>query len=143
MTALQNPTDDDLNGNGVPPTLTIRVPRSVKGYFADGYEFVSTNTYCEVTAIAGALGLRLRGKATAAGTLSFAYRRPPGAGAGQGSGDSGTAYSSGLTPPHADVSVSADTEFLVNIVPGGEAYLAINWAPSGDGEWNFLDIFAQ
>lgn len=138
MAALQQPLDVTLNGDGVPQTLTVRVPRTVSGYFADGTAFLDANTYTEVTPIAGALGIRLRGKCNAAGTLSFAYRRPP-AGAG---GNAATSYSASLEPPHANVSVLANTEFLVDIAPAGECYLAITWDPSASGAWDFLDILA-
>lgn len=138
MAALQQPSNDDLNGSGVPATLTVRVPRSVSGLFTDGAELLAANTYTQVTPIAGALAIRLRGKFTCAGTLSFLYRRPP-YGAG---GDAATAYDAALTPPHADVLVSANTEFLVNIEPVGESYLAITFAPSGNGVVTFLDVGA-
>lgn len=139
MAAIQVPLDADLNNSGVPETLTVRRPRSVgSAYFSDGAAFLDANTYTIITPIAGALGIRLRGKCDAAGTLSLAYRRPP-AGAG---GNSATSYSSALEPPHANVAVVANTEFLVDIAPAGECFLAITWDPSATGAWSFLDILS-
>ncbi len=141
MADLQDPSNDALNTGGVPETLTVRKPRSVGGYFADGAAFLDANTYTQVTAIAGALGIRLRGKFTGGGTLSFTYRRPPGAGGAAG-GNAATAYDTGLEPPHADVVVVANTEFLAEIDPVGEAFLAIKWDPTADGTVSFLDILS-
>lgn len=139
MADNQSPSDDNLNQSGVPETLTVRVPRSLGGeYFKDGAAFINADTYTQVTAIAGANVIRLRGKATGGGTLSFRYRRPP----KNAGGNAATAYSSSLEPAHADVAVVADTEFVIDIEPIGEPYLAIKWDPSAAGAWTFLDIMA-
>lgn len=138
MSAQQNPADNVMNQGGVPETLTVRVPRSVKGLFADGAVLLNADTYTEITAIAGANAIRLRGKFTCGGTLSFTYRRPP----KNAGGDVATAYSASLQAPHADVIVVANTEFLVDITPSGEPYLGIKFDPSADGAVAFLDILA-
>lgn len=135
MADLQLPSNDDLNNTGVPETLTIRKPRSVSGLFKDAAALLDANTYTQVTAIAGALAVRLRGKFTCGGTLSFRYRRPP--------PSAGTEYSSALAAPSVDVVVVANTEFLVDITPVGEAYLAIKFDPTADGACTFLDILAE
>lgn len=138
MTAQQNPSDNTLNRAGVPETLTIRIPHSVKGLFADGAAFADTDTYTEICAIAGANVIRLRGKFSCAGTLSFRYRRPP----RNAGGNAGTAYDSTLSIPHADVPVVGGTEFLIDIEPVGEPFLAITFDPSADGTCTFLDILS-
>lgn len=142
MADLQQPSDADLNNAGVPPTLTVREPRTVGGLFSDGAVILDANTYTQVTAIAGALGIRLRGKFTCGGTLSFRYRRPPGAG-GKSGGNAAIAYDSTLNGPAVDVVVVANTEFCVpTIEPVGEAYLAIKFDPTADGVVTFFDVLA-
>jgi hypothetical protein len=143
VAANQKPTDVLLNAGGVPETLTVRVPRSIGGYFADGAAFINADTYTMIIPIAGALSVRLRGKSDGDGTLSFAYRRPPGQGSGQGSGNAATSYDSSLEPPHANVAVTGATEFLVDITPIGECFLAITWDPSEAGAWNFFDVLSR
>ncbi len=92
-------------------------------------------------AIAGALLVRLRGLATAGGTLSFLYLRP--ASARAASGSPGYSYSNALDVPHADVVVVANTEFLADIEPGGESDLLVTFTPTASGNWVFLDVMQQ
>lgn len=138
MAAQQHPSDDFLNQGGVPETLTVRVPHSVKGLFKDGATILDADTYCEVVPIAGANIVRLRGKLTCGGTMSFRYRRPP----KNAGGNAATAYDSSLEIPHANVAVVANTEFLVDIEPVGEPWLAITFDPSATGVVTFLDVMA-
>jgi hypothetical protein len=135
MTALQKPSDAELRTGGIPNPLDFRVPRPVSGYFVAGAALLAANTYTQILPIAGCLQVRLRGKFTNAGTLSFAYRRP--------APDFNTAYNVALTPPSVNVAVLAGTEFLVDIQPVGEAYLAVTFAPSADGASTFLDVLQQ
>jgi hypothetical protein len=135
MTALQKPSNGELTDGGIPNPLDFRVPRSVGGLFADGAVLLAANTYTQILPIAGCLQVRLRGKFTCAGTLSFAYRRP--------APNFATAYSTALTPPSVNVVVVANTELQVDIQPVGEAYLEVTLAPSGNGAVTFLDVLQQ
>lgn len=106
-----------------------------------GTHFVNGTAVKAEEAIAGALGVRLRGLFTGGGTLSFLYLRP--ASARSAAGSAGFSYAAGVTPPHADVVVVANTEFLVDIAPGGESDMQITFAPTADGVVTFFDIMQQ
>lgn len=119
---------------GRPDPLDFRRARPVGGLFEPGaYDAVDPTVV--LIPIAGAFLIRLRGKFTGGGTLSFAYRRNP--------PDQATAYSAALSPAHADEVVVANAEFLVDIAPGGEGYLAITWTPVGAGNVTFFDQMQQ
>lgn len=98
-----------------------------------------------VVPIAGQLFVRLRGKLTVAGTLTFKYLRPGAVRSGSDlAAASDDGYDTSLEPPHADVAVVADTEFLVDIEPGGESDLRIGFTPDDDTEdVGFLDVMYQ
>lgn len=94
-------------------------------------------------AIAGALLVRLRGLfATAGGTLSFKYLRPASLRPAS-SAAAGYAYAASVVTPHADVSVTGDAEFSVDIEPGGESDLLVTFTPGGTGVVTFFDVMQQ
>ena len=104
---------------------------------------VAGGTLKAESAIAGALLVRIRGLATGAGgTLSFKYLRPAALRPADPAA-AGYAYDPTITGPHADVAVVADTEFSIDINPGGESDLDTEFAPGGTGHWVFLDIMQQ
>lgn len=123
------------NRAGTPDPLDFRYHRPVGGVFAEGAAIPAAPDVVIIVPIAGALQYRLRGKFTCAGTLSFAYLRPPPKDA--------TAYDVALDPPSADVAVVADTEFLVDIQPSGESQLRITFNATGAGVVTFLDQMQQ
>lgn len=140
---------ENLNASGQPDPLDFRRQRALTGNFAPGRALSNTDPTTLVTPIAGALLVRLRGKIATTedpapsplGVLSFAYRRPvPYA---------DESYDSTLSPPAADVTVTADTEFLVDIEPGGEGNLGITFTPDAGVSAletisvTFLDIMQQ
>jgi len=123
-----------LKDAGTPDPLDFRRARPIRGEageFAVGSAISSTVPTVALVPIAGALVIRIRGKFTTTeaappspmGVLSFTYRRSP--------PDHDTAYSTSLAPPHADVPVVKDTEFLIDIEPIGESLLAITFTPDG------------
>lgn len=92
-----------------------------------------------IVPIAGQLFVRLRGKLTVDGELTFKYLRP---GAVRTSDDDG--YDDTLDPPHAAVAVVADTEFIIDIEPGGESDLRIDLDPDDTEEdVGYLDVMYQ
>jgi hypothetical protein len=107
-----------------------------------GTHFVNGDAVTAEIAIAGALLVRLRGKFTGGGTLSFKYLRP-GSARNPDSTGAGYSYSTALDTPHADVAVVANTEFLADIEPGGESDLLLTFTPSADGVVTFLDVMQQ
>lgn len=118
---------------GTPDPLNFRRARSLADPFDDGHVFTqAAGAFAITIAIAGALVVRQRFLYTAAGTLSFAYLRPP--------PKNGTAYSSSVVPPVANVAVVANTEGSVDILPAGESLLLITFTPSGNGAVTFHDV---
>lgn len=133
------PTDAELkailNEAGTPNPKDFRVARPLAPKFKDGIVLSATVAVTAFTPIAGALLVRVRGKFTHGGTLSFSYRRSP--------PNQGTAYTA--APPCTDVTVVANTEFSQDINPGGESILAIKWTPDGvnAATVTFFDIMQQ
>lgn len=130
MTSPVNLTNESqIVQGGSPDPLDFRRARPVGTLFGEGREIDNQNATTVLLPIAGALLVRLRGKITTTeavppapmGVLSFAYRRSP--------PNHATAYSISLDPPHADANVVKDTEFLIDIEPGGEPYLAVTFTP--------------
>lgn len=118
---------------GKPDGLDFRKARVLQGW-ETGVPFVDAVAQAVLTPIQGALGVRIRFKATCDGALAFEYRR--------NSPDIVTAYT-GAPAPSADVPVTADTEAVANIAPGGEAYLVVTFTPSADGAVTYADIMQQ
>lgn len=119
---------------GKPDPLDFRKARVLAG-FEDGTALASGVAQTVLSPISGALSVRLRGKLSVAADLDFTYRR--------NSPNVDTAYDTSLAPPSGTVSVLADTEFLVDIVPKGEAYLAVTITPDDDGVVTFFDIMQE
>ena len=107
-----------------------------------GTAFTNADPVVAEVAIAGAFLVRLRGLFTGDGTLSFRYLRPASARPADPSA-AGYAYDPTVTGPHADVTVTADTEFLVDINPGGESDLEVTFTPGADGVVTFFDVMQQ
>lgn len=138
-----------LTQAGTADPLDFRRARSVGTLFADAAVVDPVDPSVVLIPIAGALLVRLRGKMTTSeagppsplGEFTFAYRRNP--------PNQATAYDATLAPPHAAEVVEHDTEFLVDIAPGGEPYLAITFTPDAGidpGETLtsvFLDVLQQ
>ena len=91
--------------------------------------------------IAGAFLVRLRGLFTGGGTLNMKYLRP--AASRAPSGSPGYTYDPSLEGPGTDVTVVANTEFVVDINPGGESDLLITFTPAADGHVVFFDVMQQ
>lgn len=105
-----------------------------------GSSFLNTVAQKAEVAIAGALKVRIRGKATAGGVLHFDYLRPA---AIRNTDPSGAGYKYTVSTPTDDVTVDANTEFAIDIVPVGESDLLVTFTPGGDGDWVFLDVMQQ
>jgi hypothetical protein len=80
--------------------------------------------------IAGAVKVRLRGLATAGGTIVCAFLRPNGL----------AAY--GASNP-ANITVVGATEFVSTIDVVGESLLRLTFTGSASGAWTFLDVMTQ
>jgi hypothetical protein len=106
-----------------------------------GTAFTNGDAVTAEVAIAGALLIRIRGLFTGGGTISLAYLRPA---ASRPADPAAAGYAYTADPaPHADVDVTADTEFSFDINPGGESDLLVTFTPSADGVVTFLDVMQQ
>lgn len=85
-----------------------------------------------VVPVAGALAFRLRWQSTCAGTLSFAYLRPP--------PNDDTAYTASNP---GNTAILANTESVTDFNPEGEGLVRIRFTPSGNGTLTFADVMQQ
>lgn len=103
-----------------------------------GTAFTNADAVTAEVAIAGAFLIRLRGLFTGGGTLNMKYLRPASCRAPAGS--PGYTYDESLEGPGTDVTVVANTEFVVDISPGGESDLLLTFTPTADGHVVFFDV---
>jgi hypothetical protein len=131
MTSPINLTNESqIAQGGSPDPLDYRRARPIGTLFLDGRALSNADPTTVLIPIAGALLVRLRGKIDTTeavppnplGVLSFSYRRSP--------PNHATVYSTGLSLPHVSVNVVKATEFLIDIAPGGEPYLAVTFTPA-------------
>ena len=116
-----NAENAELVEAGRPDPAAFRFARPV-WTFAKGTVLSATGAQTVLLPIAGAVLVRFRSLFTAAGTLSFVYRRNV--------PDHATAYTE--TPaPVSNVSVAANTAVSTDVSPGGESILAVTWTPNG------------
>lgn len=128
-------------GAGTSDPLDFRYARPVApagNALAQGGEFVNATPVSHVVAIAGALFVRFRGKFTGGGELTFQYLRPRSIRSSDTDG-----YDVTLNGPHSAVTVVLNTEFCIDIEPGGESDLLVVFTPSANGEVTFFDVMQQ
>lgn len=119
-----------LREAGTPGPLTFLRHRPLGEGFLEGTAYLANAVIIITVPIASAILWRLRFKFSSAGTLAFAYLRPPPKNA--------TAYTA--TPvPHADVAVAAATEASADVSPGGESLLRITFTATDAGVITFAD----
>ncbi len=125
---------------GVPNNADFALYGGNIGTNLPGSSFLNTVAQKAEVAIAGALKVRIRGLANAAGVLHFDYLRPA---AIRNTDPSGTGYKYGVNPPVDDFDVVANAEFSIDIMPVGESDLLVTFTPGADGVWTFLDVMQQ
>lgn len=133
------PTTRQL-GAGTSDPLDFRYARPFpeKATLKAGAAFTAVSAVLTaVIPIAGANVVRIRAKASAGGSMTFAYLRPRAVRT-----NDADVYTA--TPlPHAAQPVVAATEFSVDILPSGESDLLVSFDGSATGAWDFLDVMQQ
>lgn len=115
--------------------------RLVSGALRGGAALTNGENHYKTFPIAGSGRIRIRYKATKAGSLKFFFVGPdfdPDKPDATHTTANGTQYSSGAP---ADVAVLADTEAKIDVDGWGEAWGRIDFVPSAaDGVTSFCDI---